>query len=109
MADLVADLLQASEPPPDPEPPRGRVVLEEHKAGKKTLRLEKVKCGKAGCKSCPHPQKGAGYWYAYWRQDGRLRSKYLGRSKAIAFRLAETLGEEASSEPSSYVTDEGTD
>jgi len=39
---------------------------------------EWVKCGKPGCKKCPHGP----YWYAYWREDGRLRSRYLGSAKA---------------------------
>ena len=44
-------------------------------AGKLTYRLEPVKCGKEGCKSCPHGP----YWYAYYREDGKLRSRYIGR------------------------------
>ena len=40
-----------------------------------TYRLEMVRCGKAGCASCPHGP----YWYAYFREDGRLRSRYIGR------------------------------
>jgi hypothetical protein len=39
-----------------------------------TYRLEQVKCGKATCTRCPHGP----YWYAYWRENGRLRSRYLG-------------------------------
>ena len=40
-----------------------------------TYRHEKVRCGKPGCKSCPHGP----YWYAYWREGGRVRSRYIGR------------------------------
>lgn len=40
-----------------------------------TYRLESVRCGKAGCRSCPHGP----YWYAYHREDGKLRSRYIGR------------------------------
>jgi hypothetical protein len=43
--------------------------------GSVTYRLESVRCGKAGCKSCPHGP----YWYAYFRENGRLRSRYIGR------------------------------
>lgn len=39
-----------------------------------TYRLEKVRCGKPRCTSCPHGP----YWYAYFREDGRLRSRYIG-------------------------------
>ncbi|MGH2687640.1 MAG: hypothetical protein ACRDKW_02365 [Actinomycetota bacterium] len=44
-------------------------------AGAVTYRQELVRCGKAGCRSCPHGP----YWYAYWREDGRVRSRYIGR------------------------------
>lgn len=40
-----------------------------------TYRLETVRCGKAGCASCPHGP----YWYAYFREGKRLRSRYIGR------------------------------
>lgn len=40
-----------------------------------TYRLEHVRCGKRGCTKCPHGP----YWYAYWREGGRLRSRYIGK------------------------------
>ena len=43
--------------------------------GKVTYRQEQVRCGKDNCTRCPHGP----YWYAYWREDGRLRSRYLGK------------------------------
>ena len=58
-------------------------LLERRGAGrvpegaKPTYRLEEVRCGKANCGRCPHGP----YWYAYWREDGRLRSRYLGRAR----------------------------
>lgn len=52
----------AGDPVPDP-------------AGKVSYRLEPVNCGKPGCSKCPHGP----YWYAYWREGGRVRSKYIGR------------------------------
>lgn len=39
------------------------------------LRERAVRCGKAECRSCPHGP----YWYAFWTEDGRRRSKYIGR------------------------------
>jgi hypothetical protein len=39
------------------------------------LRKQWVRCGKQSCTRCPHGP----YWYAYWREDGRRRSRYLGR------------------------------
>jgi hypothetical protein len=44
--------------------------------GKVSYRLEPVRCGKPGCTRCPHGP----YWYAYWREDGRLRSRYIGKT-----------------------------
>jgi len=38
-------------------------------------REQLVRCGKANCTRCPHGP----YWYAYWNEDGRRRSCYLGR------------------------------
>jgi hypothetical protein len=38
-------------------------------------RQEEVRCGKRSCSSCPHGP----YWYAYWKEDGRTRKRYIGR------------------------------
>jgi len=40
-----------------------------------TIQEEYVKCGKPGCKSCPHGP----YRYKYWREGGVLKKKYLGK------------------------------
>ena len=40
-----------------------------------SLRQQMVRCGKAGCTKCPHGP----YWYAYWTEGGRRRSRYIGR------------------------------
>ena len=38
------------------------------------------RCGKPGCSVCRPGAPGHGpYWYAYWRESGRLRSRYLGK------------------------------
>lgn len=39
------------------------------------LRRRLVRCGKTGCASCPHGP----YWYAYWREGGKRRSRYVGK------------------------------
>jgi hypothetical protein len=39
-----------------------------------TYRLETVRCGKPNCKTCPHGP----YWYAYYREGKKLRSRYIG-------------------------------
>lgn len=43
--------------------------------GKVTYRQERVRCGKRSCTRCPHGP----YWYAYWREGGRVRSRYIGK------------------------------
>ena len=43
--------------------------------GKVTFRQQTVKCGKQGCTRCPHGP----YWYAYWREGGKMRSRYVGK------------------------------
>ena len=45
--------------------------------GPVTYRLETVRCGKPGCASCPHGP----YWYAYYRDGGKLRSRYIGKER----------------------------
>lgn len=39
------------------------------------LRSQMVRCGKAGCRTCPHGP----YWYAYWTENGKRRSRYVGK------------------------------
>ncbi len=39
------------------------------------IRQQMVRCGKDSCGSCPHGP----YWYAHWREDGKRRSRYLGK------------------------------
>ena len=43
------------------------------------VRTQMVKCGKQSCTTCPHGP----YLYAYWTEDGRQRSKYLGRQQDL--------------------------
>ncbi|MGH2347660.1 MAG: DUF6788 family protein, partial [Chloroflexota bacterium] len=38
------------------------------------------RCGKAQCRRCAGGSPGHGpYWYAFWDQDGRRRSQYVGK------------------------------
>ncbi len=50
----------------------GTVAAAEPKV---SLRSQMVRCGKRGCTKCPHGP----YWYAYWTEAGRRRSRYVGR------------------------------
>ena len=72
---LIEHLIREKEGSLKPEePPSRREVLEVKESGSVTYRLELVSCGK-NCKGCPHGP----YWYGYWREGGRTRSKYIGK------------------------------
>ncbi len=49
--------------------------LSERTIGSLTFRYETVRCGKPNCTKCPHGP----YWYVYWKENGRTRSRYVGR------------------------------
>jgi|SRR5579871_734298 len=48
-----------------------------------TLEREYVLCGKPTCKRLHGP-----YWYAYWKERGRTRKRYVGSHDALAKLLA---------------------
>ncbi len=50
-------------------------VVDLNDGPKVSLRSQMVRCGKDECTKCPHGP----YWYAYWTEDGRRRSRYIGR------------------------------
>lgn len=61
-----------------------RVGTRDKGSGGRYLRLERVKCGKKGCRKCTgeHPQLHGPYWYLYRRKksgDGRT-SEYVGKT-----------------------------
>jgi hypothetical protein len=64
---VVRGLLVGVDGPPDSEEPGLPPNL--------TYRQEHVRCGKERCSRCPHGP----YWYAYWKEDGRTRKRYIGR------------------------------
>src|SRR5215203_894261 len=61
------------------EPAEDRQVVEERPASAGTLRLEMVKCGKDRCKKCERGEGHGPYWYLYFRRNGKLRSRYIGK------------------------------
>ena len=49
-------------------------------AGSVSFSQQYRRCPRAGCPSCTPPGRGHGpYWYAYWWEGGRMRSRYLGK------------------------------
>jgi hypothetical protein len=78
--DLVAELISRKEvslnqPGKSRNHEVKREILEERHSNSMTFRLEKVSCGK-NCKGCPHGP----YWYGYWHEGGKTRSKYIGKN-----------------------------
>ena len=45
-------------------------------------RLEKVRCGKENCRTCPHGP----YWYGYQRNNGKVVSFYVGKELPPSLR-----------------------
>ncbi len=43
------------------------------------LRRQMDKCGTDSCTQCPHGP----YWYAYWWEEGKRRSRYIGKLDEI--------------------------
>lgn len=64
-----------------------RKLVERVEGRAVTLQLEKVRCGKGGCRQCPHGP----YWYAYWSEGGRSRSAYVGKHVAKVSWLARSI------------------
>lgn len=59
---------------------KGREVVQTQHLGDRLYQLERVRCGKAGCKCAGAQGELHGpYWYAYWRDDGKLKSRYIGK------------------------------
>lgn len=67
-----------AEDEPLPTNPR-RQVVKEHRTEKITYRWELVNCGKDRCKKCKKAPSHGPYWYGYWREGGKLKSKYIGK------------------------------
>ena len=57
------------------------VVSQEHKQEHKTIRSVYTKCGKTTCQCADGEKLHGPYRYQYWRESGRLRSRYLGKGK----------------------------
>jgi hypothetical protein len=63
----------------DREPSESRQLVEERPANAGTLRLEHIKCGKKRCRKCSEGEGHGPYWYLYYRRNGKLTSRYIGK------------------------------
>lgn len=68
-----------------PPPSATRLVIETRRTRVATLQLELVKCGKWACKACKMGPAHGPYWYAYWKHEGRTRTKYIGKKLPESF------------------------
>lgn len=71
-------MLREAEDREQPEKSGSSNVVEERQRGDKTYRLEHTRCGKAGCK-CVTGNLHGPYWYAYWTEKGKTKSRYIGK------------------------------
>lgn len=55
--------------------PDGPQFADDPKEPAVHFRQQSVKCGKPGCTRCPHGP----YWYATWREGGKVRNRYIGK------------------------------
>ena len=71
---------------------RRRAAARKKAHNKRYLELERVKCGKKGCRKCASGELHGPYWYLYRpKQNGPGRtSEYIG--KVLPEKLAEEFG-----------------
>jgi len=81
-AELGAILQSLEHPSPAPASggSKSREIVDIKHMGDRLYQLERVRCGKASCKCVgEHGELHGPYWYAYWREEGRLNSRYVGK------------------------------
>ncbi|MCU0552881.1 MAG: hypothetical protein MUC48_26420 [Leptolyngbya sp. Prado105] len=61
----------------------GREIVSSHRTGRVTYQLEKIKCGKKGCKCASGALHGP-YWYAYRWNGKKVVSEYIGKTLKTA-------------------------
>ena len=46
--------------------------------GRVVYRQQLTRCGKQRCRKCKEGEGHGPYWYAYWNENGRTKTKYIG-------------------------------
>lgn len=59
--------------------------------GKITYRQQLTRCGKQRCRKCKEGSGHGPYWYAYWSENGRTVSKYIGAKLPEQVRVEQAL------------------
>jgi hypothetical protein len=44
-----------------------------------TYQRKRIRCGKPKCRTCSAGNGHGPYWYAYWRDGDKVRSRYVGK------------------------------
>ena len=72
-------IIEAEETAPAlPSANPGREVVEQQQVGRAVYQLELIKCGKTNCR-CASGKLHGPYWYGYRRENGKLKSWYIGK------------------------------
>lgn len=77
-------------------PQSGAAVTEQRHHQGKTYQREKRRCNRAGCKCMAGEiiEVGHGpYWYAYWKEQGKVRSQYIGKQAPWEQQSSEEITE----------------
>src|SRR5947207_1839517 len=56
---------------------------------KVTYRQQFTRCGKERCRKCREGDGHGPYWYAYWSENGRTISKYIGTRLSAGVDLSQ--------------------
>ena len=90
MSDMISDIQRERAEARHRKLAQRRSAARKKARNKRYLRLERVKCGKKGCKKCASGELHGPYWYLYRpKQNGSGRtSEYVGKF------LPQTLAEE---------------
>ncbi len=56
-----------------------RTAIDERRHGGKTYCLEHVRCGKENCKCATGKTPHGPYWYVYWSENGKTKTRYVGK------------------------------
>jgi hypothetical protein len=77
--DWLHQLLSASETEKRARAAAKRRKLRSRQTPHKTYRLQRVRCGNKKCRCANGGSLHGPYWYAYWTEEGRLKSQYIGK------------------------------
>jgi hypothetical protein len=92
IASMISDIRRERAEARQRERDRRREAAGERPGNRRYLKLERVKCGKKGCKKCASGELHGPYWYLYRPKKDTLgrTSEYIG--KVLTLQVAEEFG-----------------